>query len=298
MKFSLKFILILLIVSCSFKSSFTHSGEQQRNLSEAFKSYWFNNGAEINTYELEQARYGETRKGKAILVFVTEPFNPKKLVKADENRKENIEVLKLNYLKKFETGIYDYSMMTSVFFPLISGKNALKITSSSQEWCGHTFMQLLNKSTFDLLLHSYFEAEAEQIIKLKKGYVEDEIMNQIRIDHRLLPLGEIEILPSFFYLRLKHKAINYYHAKAELFWQKDNTSTYSLYFPELKRKVEINFETEFPHKILAWAESSPEKADDDTTILYTRAKLLKTKRLKYWENNRNQDSILRRELGL
>ena len=111
-----------------------------------FKDYWYQGLAEITAYRLEQARYGEIRQGHASLVFVTEPFSKRKQVKLDNPsaaRNDQIPILKLNLTKKFKTGIYPYSMMSSTFTPVQAAPNAhaLKITGTSQEWCGQTFMQ-------------------------------------------------------------------------------------------------------------------------------------------------------------
>jgi hypothetical protein len=70
--------------------------------SQEFKDYWYAGEAEITSYELQQARYGEIRNGKAVLVFVTEDFLPQKQVKADRYNSTNIPVLKLNSTKKFQ----------------------------------------------------------------------------------------------------------------------------------------------------------------------------------------------------
>ena len=56
-------------------------------------------------------------------------------------------VMKLNLVRDFQTGIYDYNMMTSTFLrtesaAATSGRSA-KISFSSQEWCGHVYMQWL-----------------------------------------------------------------------------------------------------------------------------------------------------------
>ena len=51
--------------------------------SKDFYDYWYGGKAEISSYKLEQARYGEMREGSAVLVFVTEDFLPDEQVKAD-----------------------------------------------------------------------------------------------------------------------------------------------------------------------------------------------------------------------
>ncbi len=114
--------------------------------SAEFKDYWYSGKAEITSYKLEQARYGEIHRGYDVLVFVTEDFSKQNHVKIDDPeraRGDAVKVLKLNKIKKFGTGIYDYSMMDSVFTPVRKDDypNTLKISSSTQEWCGHTYKQ-------------------------------------------------------------------------------------------------------------------------------------------------------------
>ena len=82
---------------------------------QAFNSYWHAGKAELSKYSLQQSRYGELHEGHAVLVFVTERMNPKKQVKADRPGADTVPVLKLNATRKFNTGIYPYSVMTSVF---------------------------------------------------------------------------------------------------------------------------------------------------------------------------------------
>ena len=72
-------------------------------LSQEFKTYWYSGQAEITSYKLQQARYGELRNGTAVLVYVTEDFLPETQVKADNYSEDNIPVLKLNATKNFNT---------------------------------------------------------------------------------------------------------------------------------------------------------------------------------------------------
>lgn len=295
---TLKWILplLLLVISCGFLNK--KEDPKTRELSEEFKKYWFENGAELSTYDLKQVRYGEEREGTAVMVFVTEPFEANKLVKADNYSTTNREVLKLNFIKKFTTGVYDYSMMTSDFFPLLSGTQALKVTSSSQEWCGHTFLQLLNRKKFDVQLHSYFESEGEQQLSLEKTNLEDDLFNQLRIDPNLVPTGTFEMIPSFFYLRLKHQEFKASKASANIGTANDSCSVYSLFYPELKRELKIVYKSKFPHQIISWKESYPESWTDLTNIMTTEAVLKKSMRLKYWEKHSEADSTYRKLLEL
>ena len=170
--------------------------------SSEFNQYWYAGDAEITSYELEQARYGEMHSGKAVLIFVTEPFSRDKQVKTDNPGKTDVSVMKLNFTKNFNTGIYPYSMMNSSFVP-VKEKNghALKITSSSQDWCGHTYTQLNDRNgKFEIESHSYFEGEGDESFTLSKTILEDELWTRIRLNPEDLPVGAQEVIPSFFYL--------------------------------------------------------------------------------------------------
>ena len=185
-------------------------------LSADFKKYWYAGEAEITTYDLQQARYGELREGKAVMIYVTEPFVPGKQVKADRSDPSNISVLKLNSTKNFLTGIYPYSLMSSTFYPVEDNQHAIKVTSSIQEWCGQVFAQLNNRERFEVRSFSYFESEGDQQLELDKVTLENEIWTRIRLNPENLPSGEFEMLPALDYLRRVQKPVQAYRVMASL----------------------------------------------------------------------------------
>ncbi len=254
-------------------------------VSKEFNNYWYAGEAELSSYKLEQVRYGEIRKGHSVLVYVTEPFLAKEQVKADHDNASNIPVLKLNSTKKFNTGIYPYSIMQSTFYPVSNNTHAVKVSASIQEWCGHTYLQLNNRAEFNIVAHSYFEGEADQSITLKKAVLENELWTQLRIDPKSLPVGNFEIIPSLEFIRLKHKRIKAYKATAKL-----NPDNYKVNIPELNRSLTINFNPNFPYDIISWEET--------TNGLTTKATKLKTIKSAYWNKNSNKDEHLRKILLL
>jgi|GEM_PF-4377681 len=42
---------------------------QKTDITKQFKEYWYAGKAEVSSYELEQARYGELRKGHAVFLL-------------------------------------------------------------------------------------------------------------------------------------------------------------------------------------------------------------------------------------
>ncbi|MFX0557140.1 septum formation inhibitor Maf [Maribacter sp. CXY002] len=270
---------------------------QKVQLSDEFKSYWYAGDAEISSYKLEQARYGELRDGNAVLIYVTEPFLPELQVKADESDPSNIPVLKLNATKNYITGIYPYSIMTSSFYPVYDNEHALKVSFSSQEWCGHVYAQVNNRSDFEIMSHSYFGSEADQEFHLEKTVLENEIWNKIRVNHKNLPVGEISMIPSLEYIRLSHKELKAYKAITS-FSEKDDISIYSIVYPELQRTLKISFMNSFPYTIEGWTDSFKGGFGQAAKILTSTATKIKTIKSPYWQQNSNKDLYLRDSLGL
>jgi len=266
-------------------------------LSDEFKAYWYAGEAEITSYKLEQARYGELRDGNAVLIYVTEPFLPKEQVKANNNNPENISVLKLNATKKFLTGIYPYSIMSSTFYPVHDNQHALKTSLSVQEWCGHVYSQLNNRNQFEFTSHSYFEGEADQNFSMEKAILENEIWTKIRINPENLPTGEISIIPSLEYLRLRHQEMRPYNAIAQTS-SKEGITTYTIYYPNLERNLMINFTTNFPYSIVSWEEKFKSGFGSNAKTLTTSASKIKTLKTAYWKQNENKNLVLRDSLGL
>ena len=82
-----------------------------------FYTHWGDGKAELSSYKIAQPRYGELREGYGVMIFVTEDINRRTLIKVESSTpdKDRLYVLKLNNVLKFTTGLYDYSVITSVF---------------------------------------------------------------------------------------------------------------------------------------------------------------------------------------
>ena len=259
-------------------------------LSQTFKNHWFDGFAEINSYELIQSRYGQQRKGKAVLIFVTEDFLAKELVKANQKSKTTIPVLKSNRTKNFLTGIYPYSIMSSSFSSLRKKHPLVKTVASIQEWCGQSYLQLnAGEKENTLVSHSYFEGEADQNLKLPKTVSEDELWNLIRFNPKNLPVGEFDLLPSLEMIRLNNIEAKAVRATASL-----NAGTYTLYIPSMQRSLSIQFDQNFPYTIEGWEEKYAHKGEQYTST----AKRIHTERRQYWQENNSASARFRAHFKL
>ncbi|WP_394992682.1 hypothetical protein [Emticicia sp.] len=264
MKYYSVIVIFLLLASCDEKNS---QKKSQVSDSEWFREYWYKGNAEISSYDLQQAQYGKLNKGEAIMIFVTEDFRLDKQVKLESDNKElATTVLKLNFIKKFVTGIYDYSMYTSVFTPVQTNTfpSTLKVTNTNQEWCGQSFLQLnYRQNGYQLLGKSYFEEEVEEESHIDNAVLEDELWAKIRLlSIEELPTGNMFVIPSMTSLRLRHRKIQAEMAKISLEpYAGDSTFRgqslihYKISYPESKRDLSIFFEKEFPHQIVGWEET-------------------------------------------
>ena len=289
------FGLLLLLIACN-ESAISQNENPGLYESERFKDYWYQGKAEVNSYNLDQARYGENHPGKAMLIFVTEGFSKKKQVKLDNPEdagSDKVSVMKLNYTKNFVTGIYPYSMMLSSFTPISRNqyRNSLKVTMTSQEWCGHVFSQMNLNNKYKVESYSYFESEGDAQFSTEVALLEDELFNLIRIDPQNIPEGKIQILPGLFFTRLNHQ--NLKPQEATLIKDEGPLQVnYTLRFSN--RTLTIHAQKEFPHKILGWEEEFSERGKNFKTV----ATLDKTIFTDYWRQNKKAFSPLRDSLGL
>jgi len=274
--------------------------------SPQFKKYWYAGEAEISRYDLKQVRYGEVHEGDAVMIFVTENFLADEQVKDEgwpsEGKSESI--LKLNLTKKFITGIYPYSVMTSVFTPVDKRKTpSWKVTASTQEWCGQTYMQLnFRDNGFEGLHHSYFQKEGDSTFRLESALLEDEIWTLIRLGASDLPTGEIEIVPALTHLRMAHQTASIENATATLGEVEGLSESgsplkaYEVAYAGSGRKIRIVFESNFPFSIERWSETHPGRRGDEPLV--TEAVRTHTIKLDYWNRNGSEDIGLRDGLGL
>ncbi|EIM76428.1 hypothetical protein A3SI_10459 [Nitritalea halalkaliphila LW7] len=259
--------------------------------------YWFKGEAEITSFTLEQARYGEVHPGEAVLIYVTEDFSKKKQVKLDDPRgKDVLNVLKLNSIREFETGVYKYNTMVSIFTPTKVQRASPKITASVQEWCGQSFTQLNHNSDdgYSWRMYSYFESEGDQSGSVN-GLAEDELWTLLRIQPEAIPTGSVKLFPSVLENRLRHVPIEAHEAFIRIQDISESRRQLEVTYGDTGRTLKIDFLSAFPHEILGWEESQSEKGGG---IIRTKATRKAIKKQAYWKNNRLEDSFLRQELKL
>jgi hypothetical protein len=274
---------------------------------KTFWDHWGDGKAEVSGYELTFPRYGELRQGTAVLIFVTEPFSDSKRVKADPGKNpksDEFQVMKLNVVRDFPTGVYDYNLMTSVFLGLepfggkgLRGQQAAgtpaKISFSAQEWCGQVYEQaLFRKDSVNTLWHSYFDGEADGNSQLpfpEKGASEDALFLWARgwANPRLNPgeTRDVPLLLSLVTSRLNHTPLVWKNTKlsrgltSESIKVPAGTFAAEVWTAETEGGPAWTFHVEAvaPHRILKWTTSEGEQG-----------LLKKSERLPYWKRNGSQ----------
>lgn len=314
MKKIILFLSVFAIAACNQQGTNTTEQESAKltaatttneNAAIQLDKYWYQGEAEITRFELQQNRYRDVHPGEAIMIFVTEDFLTDEQVKNEHYQKDNsTNVLKMNMIRRFTTGLYDYSIMTSVFTPAKTAAypNTLKVTTSTQDWCGQTFMQLnYRDDAYQAQVRSYFESEGDQNFEVPASILEDELFNRIRINPEALPTGNIKILPSLTITRLRHKTFEPVAAKASKSiyegdeFEGENLQQYTVKFPDENRTLEIVFEGAAPYKIAGWKDSYP---GFDGKMRTTIAKRSHTIMSPYWQKNGLEDMATRKALGV
>jgi hypothetical protein len=265
----------------------------------SFWQVWGDGQAELAGYDLTFPRYGQARRGTAVTIFVSETFSNSARVKADPGGHPDSDlypVMKLNLIEDYQTGIYDYNDMASVFVQLaaVNGRPAgslTKVSSSSQEWCGQTYQQaLFDKDKVRYTLHSYFDQEGDQQKDLPhpaSGISEDQLLLWARgMAQPFLTAGqtvEVPMLAGLRTTRQAHRPIGWGKAKlsrsskSETLQWNGKPVTVEVYQASIEGGVTRTYyvETAAPKRVLKWKSSTGEEAT-----------LLASKRLKYWQMNR------------
>jgi hypothetical protein len=274
---------------------------------DGFWRHWGDGKAEIDGYLLTQPRYGENRDGTAVLIYVTEDFSDSARVKADPGKHPPADVypvLKLNFVRDFQTGIYDYNVLTSTFVKTEApGLPIAKISFSAQEWCGHVYHQLLARDG-KLVgeLHSYFDGEADAPLELPApagGVTEDAVpilARDLRGDW--LKPGEsrtVPFLPSALHARFAHVRQAWGEATVTRSPTANPAATTLGSLKAYQYTVAVKggptttftIEEAAPHRLLAWHSSDGESA-----------RITGSARLPYWQLNHPGDESNLKKLGL
>ena len=256
-----------------------------------FDDYWYQGKAELSTYAVTQERYGEERPAEQVNIFVTEDFSRQRQVKLDDPAQagaDRVPVLKLNSVRRFHTGIYDYSVLQSVFTP-VDGTPALKVTSTVQDWCGHVFTQFnLNQQEYHIRQFSYFEGEGDSDLRLPLILLEDDLWMQLRIHPEQIRLGKVQILPATLYLRFRHQPFMAHTATLTM-EKGERENTLHVVYEDIPRSLAVRFEPISPYRILGWEEIDKGQLMSKGT--------LKTVRLEpYWMQHDNKFNGMRDSL--
>ena len=273
-----------------------------------FYAHWGDGKAELSSYKVVQPRYGELRRGYGVLVFVTEDINRETFIKVESPTlaKDRLYVLKLNNMLKFNTGIYDYSVMTSVFSAVegLQGNRSFelcKITLSAQEWCGHVFEEVqMRQGRLQGALNSYFEREGRQRYELPAAgsfASEDHLLILVReLRGPILAAGEeqvVQLLPALWQLRALHRPRDLVQARLAKGHEErievggDSLAAIPWRLATEGREKTIWVERAYPRRILSWRDSAG-----------GRGELLVTLREPYWQLQSNVDEAFRARLQI
>lgn len=258
-----------------------------------FVSYWHDGQAELNGYRITVSRYGQPRQGYAVAIYVTEPFSESKRVKVNDPARhpgDVAEVLKLNLVRDFQTGVYDYNTMVSVFVRS-ADFTPVKTTFTSAEWCGQVYEELVfHAARLDRRCFSYFEGESGQqtLAHPRGGVTEDALWILLRgLRGPWLAPGEkrtVEFLPGTYFGRLTHQPPRW--TTAEINRAPGAEIRYTVRIAD-GRIGRFWIDSEYPHRIRRW-ELPPDLA----------AELVGSVRVQYWTLNQNGHESYLKDLGL
>jgi hypothetical protein len=285
--------------------------------SSPFEPHWQDGKAELAGYRYRVTRYGEERAGHAVMITVTEPFSESRRVKADDagasaNRTDTFEAVKVNLVRDFQTGIYDYNTMTSIFVRS-RDFSPVKFSFSSAEWCGHVYEEIrVDRNAVLQSYRSYFDGESgdRRLGRQPGGVFEDQLyvlLRGLRADY--LRPGEkrsVPLLPGTFGRRLAHRPFDWVRASIERSAGPERITVPAGEFRAARYDVKLSngragtfwVESDYPHRLVRWAWTSPGSRGRATGEASETAELAGSTRLAYWQLNGEGEERYLRSLGL
>jgi len=278
-----------------------------------FGAYWHDGKAELDGYRLTMDRYDHPRHGRCVAIYVTEPFSRSQHVKLDDYQKvpsDALDVLKLNLVRDFQTGIYDYHTIVSLFANSADFA-PIKIAFSSSEWCGQVYeeMNALGPKLTQRV-SSYFEGESavRDLENPVGGVHEDDLFILLRgLRGPYLAPGEKRTRPflaSPFFRRLAHRPTSWSSAVIERLARAETIAVPAGSFltdvfivrPADGREGRFYIERTYPHRVVRWMwkpapAASPLGGTD-------AAELTGSTRLEYWKTHDLGDEKYLERIGL
>lgn len=283
-----------------------------------FDARWHDGRAELDGYRLTIERYGRPRLGRAVLIYVTEPFSQSKHVKVDDpakNPADTFEAFKLNLVRHFQTGIYDYSTMVSLF-TRASDFTTVKVSFTSAEWCGHVYEELnFDKDHLAGKFFSYFENESsEAALAVPAGGIEEDalfiLLRGLRQEF-MAPEEKrtVPFLASPFYRRLTHQALAWSKATIERLSDPQSVHVPAGHFmtreyvvrPEDGREGHFFIERDEPYRVVYWTWTPAPAAGKGSSRFpggTDRGELTGSIREQYWNLHEDRDEKYLESLGL
>jgi hypothetical protein len=297
---------LLTLVACASAAIGEERMVPRSQAPAGFWDHWGDGKAEIDAYTLAQPRYGELRRGTAVLVYVTETFTQKQRVKSDGGHPDEMPVLKLHEVREFQTGIYDYDVTTSTFV-VLDGSLPLgiptKVSMGAQEWCGNVYEQLLFwPDRLERTLHSYFDGEGdrqESMAVPARAVHADALPILVRglTGELVSPGGErtVPVLDRILDSRFQHEPPRFRPTTIRRAAEPESVEAPLGRFEVSRFDVETEggptmrfyVEVAAPHRLIGWARSDGEAG-------WIRGSV----RTPYWQENHEGDEAMLKDLGL
>lgn len=135
-----------------------HSPSGRATVSPWLVDGWDDGLAEVAEYTLSQYRYGNLHPGTATMIVVRETMDAQRAVKASRTATDQVPILKMHWVRSFQTGVYRYDQSS---FQLVRRSDGIPLRwlITSHEWCGAAAKSWINGGA--LRVSSYFDGHGD-----------------------------------------------------------------------------------------------------------------------------------------
>lgn len=247
---------------------------------------WNDGNAEVTRYEARDLRYGIARTSRAVLIVVAEDLLRDRLVKPDRpGDAATVRVLKLNHVRSIPTGVYVYQQMLSAFLGA-DRLDALKLTVTSHEWCGNTFVEW-RRDRPALEVRTYFENPGDADVPFAPGdaLFYDALPLALRgLDFVRTREASVRVVDTLFAAHPEPPSIAGGRLTVER--RAAPASAWRVTLVRGDRRDVFDFDAAFPHGLSRW-----ERSDGG------ELRRIDVRRFRYWERNAPGDERFFSEPG-
>ena len=262
-------LLSLFAISTSSPAQKMTSSEVHMGIAnpEAFAAYWLSGEAEVNRYSLQIASGDGSYSTEARLTYFIEKVPLHRHSDTSQAPADSVPALRMHGLWPAAADSSSPTTSTGVDTPIDFRRHPFTLYAAYRHQhlkdSSHAALQLREGGLHFMRKSFSPEGLDEHVEKKPMSYTEEDLWTRMRLETQMLPLGQIDILPSLGHWSRSGNSLMAHKARAilliEVGDQQSNAEhyIYRLEYLDIDRRLEWRCTSTFPYTLLEYREDAP-----------------------------------------